>query len=157
MSVPLRSQGHGGANENGRFDHELAEWLVARTAERTLELFEQRAGDFADFVVERLAATVQQPGRKWMSAKEKAVELGKTPAHVRRNAERYGGVKDGDGPRAPWLFSCTDTTVRGSSERSQLPLSPVAQVRKRASRASSIGSGTDLLPIHGEKVPRNGR
>ena len=62
----------------------------------------------ADLIAERVAERLAPDAvPELMTAEQKAAQLGLTADTVRRNASRYGGVKLGDGPRAPWRFPRT--------------------------------------------------
>jgi hypothetical protein len=84
--------------EPGRVEHHLA--VLVR------EALKQRAQN--EEVLERIARIERSLNRpEWITASELARRRGVRPEYVRRNADRFGVRRDGDGPRPRLWFPAT--------------------------------------------------
>jgi hypothetical protein len=109
----------------------------------------------ADLIAERVLAGLAEdcPPRdeEWLlTAAEVARRFDVSPAWVRDNAERLGGLRLGDGPRPRLRFDpervaeeLSARPVRGRSDESDRP--PERASKRRRSRGS--GKRTGLLPV----------
>jgi hypothetical protein len=112
--------------------------LVEATAQRVVELLDQRA---------------EAPAQALVDSSTLARLLGISRSTVYEHADELGAVEVGGGSR-PRLRFDPETALeawnrRSSSERSQVPQSPVAPGVSRRRRPDRLGSGARLLPVKG--------
>jgi hypothetical protein len=99
--------------------------------------------ELADALAARLQDRLGRPAPSaWLTAAEKARQLGVAVDYVYRHALELGGERLGDGPRGRWRFPATMPTTRVGDRGSAPPDAP----RRRRSRARRRAD-RPLLPI----------
>lgn len=114
--------------------------MTARLDPADLELL---ADLVADRLAERLGPLAR--GRRLVDAATVAAALGVTAAHVRENADRYGGWRIGDGPRPRLRFDLDVALAANAAPAGPEPSPPASRQARCRTRPASV----DLLPIGG--------
>ena len=110
----------------------------------------------AEAVTERLLGALDEgrgQGESWLTADEMGRRYEVTGGWFRERAEAFGGVRLGEGPRAPIRFSpsrVADTIASWSADRrSPAPEVPARRALSPRRRNAPSGTTKDLLPIRG--------
>ena len=114
--------------------------------------------DLAEAVARRVVELLQQRQTvSWLTADEVAALLNVERSYVYEQAAKLGGRRLGDGPRARLRFRLEDVEAalpclpsRGSEERVTRSTKP----KQRRQRTTRLGTGAALLPVRGQREPR---
>ena len=115
--------------------------------------------DLAEAVARRVVELLdgRTPQARWLTADDVARLLAVDRAYVYDNADKLGGRRLGDGPRARLRFRLEDVEAALpclSSRGAQSPEKRMVEPRQRRRSAPRLGTGTPLLPIRGQKPAR---
>ena len=118
--------------------------LTARDLDRIADAVADR---IADRIADRLNRDTRPAERAALvDAHTLADLLGVTAAHVRENAERYGAIRIGNGPRPLLRFDpATAIAAHGNHEPATTP-APRPQRRRPQARTTTV----ELLPFKGQ-------
>jgi hypothetical protein len=117
----------------------------------TLRLHPADLEQIADLVADRLAQRLgsSSPTPALVDVKALASLLGVSTDYVYEHARELGGLKLGDGPRAPWRFDVQAARDAMASRSPESPSPPPRRRRRR--RPAKTPSGVPLLAIRGEE------
>lgn len=119
----------------------------------------------ADLIAARLAEHIREetgpPTDRLLTAAEVSHRLGVAPSLVYAHALELGGVRLGDGPKAPWRFepAAVDAWLRARStgKRSHPAGSPATTARAASAWAGLAPNALDSLPKHWRDEVGSGR
>lgn len=110
----------------------------------------------AELVADRLAARLSEATRQtrapdhWLTAAEVAQRFGVTRSLIYAHARELGGVRVGDGPKAPWRFKAAEVDARlrarSIGENSQGAAAPVAAAMRLDPLSALAPNGLDSVP-----------